>query len=126
MLRVGLTGDYAPYSCVVPTGKSRSRCDDGAGAGQKAWCYAGDRADYVEVHDRRLQSGPLRYRHGRCERHAVNPGGTNEAFAKAHFPHAKLEALPDNRTIFDDLAEGHGDVMVTDGAEVDYQARPPS
>lgn len=52
----------------------------------------------------------------------VNPGGTNEAFAKAHFPHAVLKTYPDNKTIFDDLAAGHADVMVTDGAEVDFQA----
>jgi cyclohexadienyl dehydratase len=53
----------------------------------------------------------------------VNQGGTNEAFAKAHFPHAKLREYPDNRDIFDDLAAGHADVIVTDGAEVDFQAR---
>jgi cyclohexadienyl dehydratase len=52
----------------------------------------------------------------------VNPGGTNEAFAKAHFPDAKLEQHPDNRTSFDDIAAGHADVMVTEGAEVAYQA----
>jgi len=53
----------------------------------------------------------------------VNPGGTNQVFAKAHFPHAKLNEHPDNRTIFDVIAAGQADVMVTDGAEVDYQAR---
>jgi cyclohexadienyl dehydratase len=53
----------------------------------------------------------------------VNPGGTNQAFAKAYFPDAKLEEHPDNRTIFDEIASDHADVMVTDGAEVDYQAR---
>jgi cyclohexadienyl dehydratase len=52
----------------------------------------------------------------------VNPGGTNEAFAKAHFPAAKWEVHLDNRTIFDDVAAGHADAFVTDGAEVDYQA----
>jgi len=52
-----------------------------------------------------------------------NPGGTNEAFAKRHFPDARLEEYPDNRTIFDEIAAGRADVMVTDGAEVDYQAR---
>jgi cyclohexadienyl dehydratase len=52
-----------------------------------------------------------------------NPGGTNETFAKAHFAGAKLEEFPDNRTIFDEIAARHADVMVTDGAEVDYQAR---
>jgi len=53
----------------------------------------------------------------------VNPGGTNERFAKANFPHARLDEHADNRTIFDDLMDHQADVMVTDGAEVDYQAR---
>lgn len=53
----------------------------------------------------------------------VNPGGTNERFAKANFPRAHVEVHPDNRTIFDEIAAGRADVMVTDGAEVDYQAR---
>ncbi len=52
-----------------------------------------------------------------------NPGGTNEAFAKAHFADAALQEFPDNRTIFDEIAARHADVMVTDGAEVDYQSR---
>jgi cyclohexadienyl dehydratase len=52
-----------------------------------------------------------------------NPGGTNEAFAKSHFPNARLAEYPDNRAIFDAIAAGDADVMVTDGAEVDYQAR---
>lgn len=53
----------------------------------------------------------------------VNPGGTNERFAKAKLPHARVAEHPDNRTIFDEIAAGNADVMVTDGAEVDYQAR---
>jgi cyclohexadienyl dehydratase len=53
----------------------------------------------------------------------VNPGGTNERFAKANFTHATLAEHLDNRTIFDEVAVGQADVMVTDGAEVDYQAR---
>jgi cyclohexadienyl dehydratase len=52
----------------------------------------------------------------------VNPGGTNERFAKANFPHARLDEHADNRTIFDDLMDHQADVMVTDGAEVDDQA----
>jgi cyclohexadienyl dehydratase len=36
---------------------------------------------------------------------------------------AKLEEFPDNRSIFEEIAGGHADVMVTDGAEVDYQSR---
>jgi cyclohexadienyl dehydratase len=53
----------------------------------------------------------------------VNPGGTNERFAKANMTHAALVVHSDNRTIFDEIAAGRADVMVTDGAEVDYQAR---
>jgi cyclohexadienyl dehydratase len=53
----------------------------------------------------------------------VNPGGTNERFAKAHFTHAHVDVHPDNRTIFEEVAKGHDDLMVTDGAEVDYQSR---
>jgi cyclohexadienyl dehydratase len=53
----------------------------------------------------------------------VNPGGTNERFAKSNLSHATLAEHADNRTIFDEIAVGHADVMVTDGAEVDYQAR---
>jgi cyclohexadienyl dehydratase len=52
-----------------------------------------------------------------------NPGGTNETFAKAYFSDAKLQEYLDNRTIFDEIIADHADVMVTDGAEVDDQAR---
>jgi cyclohexadienyl dehydratase len=54
---------------------------------------------------------------------AVNRGGTNELFATAHFPHARLIEHADNQAIFADIAAGRADVVVTDGAEVDYQAR---
>jgi cyclohexadienyl dehydratase len=53
----------------------------------------------------------------------VNPGGTNERFAKANLGHATIVEHADNRSIFDEIAADHADVMVTDGAEVDYQAR---
>jgi cyclohexadienyl dehydratase len=53
----------------------------------------------------------------------VNPGGTNERFAKANLGHATIIEHADNRSIFDEIAAGRADVMVTDGAEVDYQAR---
>jgi cyclohexadienyl dehydratase len=54
---------------------------------------------------------------------AVNPGGTNQRFDKTHFTRAAIKEFPDNRTIFDEVASGNADVMITDGAEVDYQAR---
>ena len=52
-----------------------------------------------------------------------NPGGTNEQFAREHFPLATLEIWPDNTTIFDELAAGRADVMITDAIEARYQAQ---
>ena len=52
----------------------------------------------------------------------VNPGASNEEFARKNFPHAKLTVHNDNATVFDEIAAGRQDVMVTDGIEVDHQA----
>ncbi|MCB0925217.1 MAG: transporter substrate-binding domain-containing protein [Mycobacterium sp.] len=51
-----------------------------------------------------------------------NPGGTNEQFARAQLPNADLIIWPDNVTIFDRLAGGAADVMITDNIEARYQA----
>jgi chorismate mutase-like protein len=51
----------------------------------------------------------------------VNRGGTNEAFARARFPHAMLIVHPDNRTVFGEISAGRADVMVTDGVEARLQ-----
>lgn len=167
VLRVGLTGDYAPYSLrdadgritgadvvmaqalaeelgvaleIVPTTWKSLTAD-----------FEADRFDIamggVSVTPERAAIGDFsiavfsdgkrpivrcadkdRYTSiGAIDRPEVrvtfNPGGTNEAFAKAHFPAAKLKEYPDNQMIFDEIAAGHADVMVTDGVEVDYQAR---
>ncbi len=53
----------------------------------------------------------------------VNPGGTNERFARANFPHAQLTVVPDNTRVFDEIAEGRADVMVTDATETRLQAK---
>lgn len=53
----------------------------------------------------------------------VNPGGTNDKFAHEHFDEASIEVFPDNKTIFDQIASGKADVMVTDGVEVDLQSK---
>lgn len=53
----------------------------------------------------------------------VNPGGTNDAFAKAHFGKANITVFPDNTKIFDEIAAGHADVMVTDSSETRYQQK---
>jgi cyclohexadienyl dehydratase len=51
-----------------------------------------------------------------------NSGGTNEQFARRNFPDAQLTIWPDNTTIFDQLAAGNADVMVTDAVEASYQS----
>ena len=50
----------------------------------------------------------------------VNPGGSNEAFAKANLSHATVTVFPDNKTIANEVIAGREDVMVTDGVEVDH------
>jgi chorismate mutase-like protein len=53
----------------------------------------------------------------------VNPGGTNERFARANAPHATLTVWPDNVTIFDRILAGEADVMITDAIEARLQQR---
>ncbi|TCW81084.1 ArtI protein [Burkholderia sp. SRS-46] len=53
----------------------------------------------------------------------VNPGGTNEGFAKQHFTHANLTVYPDNVTIFKQILAGKADVMVTDASETLLQQK---
>jgi cyclohexadienyl dehydratase len=167
ILRVGLTGDYAPYSLrgadgkvtgadvtmahalaraldvgleIVPT-TWRSMAEDlkadrfdiamGGVSVTAERAAIGDFSATVMSDGKRpiVRCGDTVHYDSvaaidqRDVRVVFNPGGTNEAFAKAHFPHAKLAEHPDNRTIFEEIAGGRADVMVTDGAEVDYQAR---
>ena len=51
-------------------------------------------------------------------RAVVNPGGTNEAFARDRLEHASLRIHGDNRTIFEEITEARADVMFTDAIEV--------
>lgn len=53
----------------------------------------------------------------------VNPGGTNERFARANFKQAQLILHPDNVTIFQQIVDGKADLMVTDASETLWQAR---
>ena len=41
----------------------------------------------------------------------VNPGGTNERFAKANIKNAEIKMWNDNVTIFDEIAKGNADLM---------------
>jgi cyclohexadienyl dehydratase len=166
-LKVGLTGDYAPYSLrgadgeitgadvtmaqslakalgvrleIVPTTWKTMQADlqtdrfdiamggvsvtpDRAAIGDFSVTVMRDgKRPIVRCTDKELYTSVAAIdRPG--VRVVVNPGGTNERFAKANFPHARLDEHADNRTIFDDLMDHQADVMVTDGAEVDYQAR---
>jgi len=47
----------------------------------------------------------------------VNPGGTNELFAKANFPKATLIENDDNLSIFQKIVDEEADLMVTDAIE---------
>ncbi|NEB78247.1 transporter substrate-binding domain-containing protein [Streptomyces sp. SID14478] len=53
----------------------------------------------------------------------VNPGGTNEQFARANIKKATLTVHPDNTTVFDEIVAGRADVMMTDASETLYQAK---
>ncbi len=53
----------------------------------------------------------------------VNPGGTNERFARARAPHARLTVYPDNVTIFGQIVSGAADLMITDAIETRLQQR---
>ena len=53
----------------------------------------------------------------------VNPGGTNERFARANAKRATLVLDPDNVTIFDRIVAGDADVMITDAIEARLQQR---
>jgi len=45
----------------------------------------------------------------------VNPGGTNERFARAPTSkNAEIKVHNDNVTIFDEIAKGNADLMMTD------------
>jgi cyclohexadienyl dehydratase len=53
----------------------------------------------------------------------VNPGGTNERFAKANVKSAEIKTWNDNVTIFDEIAKGDADLMMTDASETLYQQK---
>jgi cyclohexadienyl dehydratase len=53
----------------------------------------------------------------------VNPGGTNERFARANVKNAEIKTYHDNVTIFDEIAKGNADLMMTDSSETRYQQK---
>lgn len=53
----------------------------------------------------------------------VNPGGTNEKFARANIHKATIILHPENLTIFDEIIAGRADLMITDAIETRLQAK---
>jgi len=53
----------------------------------------------------------------------VNPGGTNERFARANIKTAEIKTWNDNVTIFDEIAKDDADLMMTDASETRYQQK---
>jgi len=53
----------------------------------------------------------------------VNPGGTNERFARANVKNAEIKVYPDNVTIFEQIIKGDADLMMTDSSETRYQQK---
>jgi cyclohexadienyl dehydratase len=53
----------------------------------------------------------------------VNAGGTNERFARANVKNAEIRIYNDNVTIFDEIAKGNADLMMTDASETRYQQK---
>ncbi len=53
----------------------------------------------------------------------VNPGGTNERFARANIKHAGISVYPDNVGIFDQIVAGSADLMITDAIETRLQQK---
>jgi len=54
---------------------------------------------------------------------AANPGGTNEKFDREHLKSAKIVIFKDNTKIFDAVAAGKADLMITDASETRYQQK---
>ena len=166
-LRVGLTGDYKPFSWEEPEGEFRGLdVDMGHALAEElgvrlvivptSWPtlmddLATDKYDIgmggismtEERKEHALFSTPLltdgKAPIARCEDKArfatldgidregvtviVNPGGTNEKFARANITRATLVLHKDNASIFEEIAAGRADVMITDAIETRIVAR---
>jgi len=166
VLRIGTTGDYAPFS--VEHGGALSGADIelarmlAAHLGVEAvfvrtsWPtllgdLAADRYDValsgISVTPERWRAGFFSHRYheggkvpiARCTeggrfdtlaeidspgaRVIVNPGGTNEQYAREHLRAAALRVHAENRSVFDEIIAGRADVMITDDVEVELQTR---
>ena len=53
----------------------------------------------------------------------INPGGTNDRFARANVKQAEVIVFPNNAAIFDEIVAGRADVMMTDAVETRLQQK---
>ncbi len=140
-LRVGMTGDYLPFTYLDKSNsKFRGFDVDMAEALGKALDV---KVEYVPTAWKGMFSTPI-MREGktpiaRCAdagkydtiadidksgtRVIVNPGGTNERFARANVKNAEIKVFGDNVAIFDEIAKGNADLMMTDSSETRYQQK---
>ena len=56
----------------------------------------------------------------------VNPGGTNDKFARTNIENAQIIQHEDNTSIFQEIINGKADLMITDSVEVKYQTKKHS
>ncbi|MEX0839771.1 MAG: transporter substrate-binding domain-containing protein [Parvibaculum sp.] len=161
VVRVGLTGDYKPFSWEEPEGHFEGLDVEMAGAladdlgarleiVRTSWPSLMEDLDAgkfdigmggISVTEERakvaLFSTPLlsdgKTPIARCEEAArfqtldqidrdgvtviVNPGGTNEKFARANIKTAKIILHKDNASIFEEIVAGRADLMITDAIE---------
>jgi cyclohexadienyl dehydratase len=167
-LRVGMTGDYAPFSAFDPATSTFRGFDvdmaDSLGKAlgvrveyvRTAWPqltrdFEADRFDIamggISITPERESKGdfsaPIMQEGktpiARCKdtgkfesladidkpgtRVIVNPGGTNERFTRANIKNAEVTVYVDNVTIFDEIAKGNADLMITDASETRYQQK---
>ena len=168
VLRVGMTGDYPPFSAFDPTTSIFRGFDvelaEGMGKAlgvrveyvRTAWPQLTEdfNADRFDIAMGGISITPEREIKGsfstpimqegktpiaRCKdlgkfetladidrpetRLIVNPGGTNERFTRANIKNAKIRVYADNVTIFDEIAKGNADLMITDASETRYQQK---
>jgi cyclohexadienyl dehydratase len=169
VLRVGLTGDYDPFSVVNAQGEYRGIDVEAAHLLARAigpnvqarfvktsWPtltadLLGDRFDIamggVSRNRSRSSSGALSHtylldakvaliRAADRDRYRtftdldcagvtvlVNPGGTNQQLVEARIKNARVVVVRDNLAIPRMIAEGQGDVMITDGVEARINAK---
>jgi cyclohexadienyl dehydratase len=117
-----LMDDFTGGACDMAMGGISITLDRQQRAGFSAMTMVDGKAPIVRCADL-AKYGSLAQIDRPGVRAIVNPGGTNERYAREHFKQAEIRVHPDNVTIFDELVSGRADVMVTDQSETMLQHR---